>query len=54
MSRYVESKFSNFNNFTVETTSFENAKIEEESIDLLYSATAFHWIDEQLGYEKTI
>lgn len=52
MSRYVESKFSHFNNFMVETTSFENAKIKEESIDLLYSATAFHWIDEQLGYEK--
>ena len=36
----------------IKTASFENIIIEENTFDLLISATAFHWIPPELGYPK--
>lgn len=45
-------KFKNFNNFKAINTKFEDYKGNCNNYDLIYSASAFHWIDEKTGYEK--
>lgn len=45
-------KFSDFPNFSVVTAKFEDFPCDENSCDLIYSATAFHWIPEEIGYAK--
>ncbi len=45
-------KFQDYPNFLVLTGKFEDALLEEASCDLVYSATAFHWIPEEIGYPK--
>jgi SAM-dependent methyltransferase len=37
---------------TIEVVSFEDAALEAEGFDLVFSATAFHWIDPAIGYPK--
>jgi SAM-dependent methyltransferase len=39
-------------NVTIDVVSFEDADIGFEAIDLVFSATAFHWIDPTVGYPK--
>lgn len=45
-------KFRSFKNFSMIIGKFEDIPMEAESYDLIFSATAFHWIDEKLGYNK--
>jgi len=45
-------KFRDYPNFSVKTRKFEDAILEKESYDLVFSATAFHWIPEEQGYQK--
>ncbi len=45
-------KYMDYPNFSVKTGKFENIDFEEEQYDLVYSASAFHWIPEEAGYEK--
>lgn len=52
MAEYVEKKFSGNSRFSVSVSSFEAYEKEEESFDLIYAATAFHWIPEAEGYPK--
>jgi len=52
MAAFVNHKFAGFDNFSVINSDFESAKLENESYDLIYSATAFHWIPQELGYIK--
>lgn len=49
---YTKKKFKQYKNFNVCNTSFEDFKCDNNSIDLLYSATAFHWIPQEIGYPK--
>jgi SAM-dependent methyltransferase len=37
---------------SVITTTFEAADVESRSFDLVASATAWHWVDPAVGYEK--
>ena len=48
----LKEKFSGYPGFTVITDKFEDAPLEKDNYDLVYSATAFHWIPEKEGYEK--
>lgn len=52
LAEYSEKKFARFRNFTVENISFEDYAHISNSINLIYSATAFHWIEEEVGYPK--
>ncbi|WNS46273.1 class I SAM-dependent methyltransferase [Paenibacillus sp. MMS20-IR301] len=52
LAAYSRQKFQQFSNFKVTHTSFEAFECPEASIDLIYSATAFHWIPESAGYPK--
>ena len=52
LSAFVAEKFSSYPNFSVITASFPNVSLPDDSFDLIYSATAFHWIPEEAGYTK--
>ncbi len=53
LAAYVGAKFAGRTNFHVVHTDFEMFE-PEERFDLIYSATAFHWIPEELGYAKVL
>jgi SAM-dependent methyltransferase len=39
-------------NVIVEVGSFEDAELGSQAFDLVFSATAFHWVDPHVGYPK--
>jgi ubiquinone/menaquinone biosynthesis C-methylase UbiE len=45
-------KFKDYPNFSAVNMKFEDYSCDDESIDLIYSASAFHWIPEEIGYSK--
>ncbi len=45
-------KFAKYPNFSVMNKKFEDVALPKQSYDLVYSATAFHWIPEAIGYAK--
>jgi SAM-dependent methyltransferase len=49
---YCRRRFVGVSDFQVECGAFEDYPGKEESYDLLYSATAFHWISPQVGFPK--
>ncbi|MDS0527738.1 methyltransferase domain-containing protein [Clostridium sp. SHJSY1] len=51
---YSQEKFKEYKNLRIYNTSFEDYNGDENSIALLYSATAFHWIPEEIGYKKVL
>jgi SAM-dependent methyltransferase len=52
MARFSKEKFANFPNFTMINSDFEQVNLESDTYDLVYSATAFHWIPQEVGYPK--
>ena len=54
LAAYSKEKFQEYKNFSVYNTSFEDFECNDNSIDILYSATAFHWISEDIGYPKAL
>lgn len=51
-SELLRNKFKEYPGFSVITDKFENAEFAENAFDLVFSASAFHWIPEKEGYEK--
>ncbi len=51
-SELLKEKFKKYKGFSVITGKFENIEFEENAYDLVFSASAFHWIPEKVGYEK--
>lgn len=51
-SELLKNKFKDYPNFSVITGKFEDTEFEENAFDLVFSATAFHWVPEKTGYEK--
>ena len=45
-------KFRAFSKFSVITGKFEEVSLEENACDLVFSASAFHWVPEEEGYQK--
>ena len=52
LAKLCRQKFSNFPGFSVVTTKFEDFECDNNTCDLIYSASAFHWIPEEIGYAK--
>ena len=52
LASFTQEKFQAYSNFQVENSSFEDCKLQDDSFDLVYSASAFHWIPEAFGYAK--
>ena len=51
-SELLKNKFKDFPKFSVVTGKFEEVSLEEDVFELVFSATAFHWVPEKEGYEK--
>ncbi len=51
-SKLCAKKFEEYNNFSVINEKFENVSLPESQYDLVYSASAFHWVTEDIGYSK--
>lgn len=52
LANFSKNKFKDYKNFNIQNISFEDFEHNYSSFDLIYSATAFHWIDEAIGYPK--
>ncbi len=52
LAKYCQNKFSEFSNFKIINSDFITADLPENSFNLIYSATAFHWIPKDRGYAK--
>lgn len=51
-SELLREKFKEYPGFSVLTGKFEDMEFEEKEYDLVFSASAFHWVPEKIGYEK--
>ena len=51
-SELLKEKFKEFIRFSVITDKFENVQFEDNVFDLVFSASAFHWVPEEIGYNK--
>ena len=54
MTEFLLDKFRGYANFNVITSTFEEAPLEENSYDLIYAASAFHWVDAEVGCPKVL
>ncbi len=50
--RLCRQKFKEFPTFSIVTAKFEDFEYDKNACDLIYSASAFHWIPEEIGYIK--
>ena len=51
-SKLCKKKFEDYKKFSVITEKFENVSFTDSQYDLVYSASAFHWVPENIGYSK--
>lgn len=51
-SELLKDKFKAYHNFSIITGKFEDTEFEDDAFDLVFSASAFHWVPEKAGYEK--
>ena len=49
---FMTNKFSSYDNFQIVNADFEIYDFGEQKFDLIYSAAAFQWIPEKIGYPK--
>ena len=52
MTEYLIEKFKDNQRFKVITSTFEDTAFEDCSFDLVYAASAFHWVDAKVGCPK--
>ena len=52
LASYTKKKYKKYSNLKVIQSAFEDYECDNNKFDMLYSATAFHWIPPQTGYKK--
>lgn len=52
LAKVCREKFRDYPDFSTVTARFENTVFGSNSCDLIFSASAFHWIPEEIGYPK--
>ena len=52
LAQLCRGKYSDYPRFSVITGRFEDVSLPDNAFDLVYSASAFHWIPEEIGYSK--
>ncbi|MCM1184082.1 MAG: class I SAM-dependent methyltransferase [Roseburia sp.] len=52
LAELLKDKFKEYQKFSVITGRFEDTVFECDAFDLVFSASAFHWVPEKIGYEK--
>ena len=53
-SELCRDKFKDYATFSVITSKFEDAALPNDTYDLVFSASAFHWVPEEIGYSKVL
>ena len=54
MAEFVRNKYKNYDNFNVIVSAFEEIDLRKNSYDLIYAASAFHWVDAEKGCPKAL
>jgi len=54
MANFLLKRFNGHKRFNVVVSSFEDAVLQENSYNLIYAATAFHWVDAEIGCPKAL
>jgi len=52
MTEFLLEKFKKYKNFNVITSTFEDVSLDDTEYDLIYAASAFHWVDAEIGCPK--
>ena len=52
LSAFAAEKFRAYENFAIHCGDFMEFPLEDASVDLVYSATAFHWLPQEAAYGK--
>ncbi len=52
MAEFLLDKYKGYKGLNVIIDSFENISFDENSFDLIYAASAFHWVDAKIGCPK--
>lgn len=52
LAEYSKEKFKKYEKFIVKNMAFQDFECPSSSFNLIFSATAFHWIPEEIGYTK--
>ena len=52
MAKFLREKFKDYKDFSVVEADFEDFAPNGDSFDLIYAATAFHWVDAEIGCPK--
>lgn len=52
LAQFSREKFAQFKGFEVINQEFESVQLNENTYDLIYSASAFHWIPKEIGLPK--
>ncbi len=52
LAEFTRFKFKDYQNFQIINIPFQEYEGSHNAFDLIYSASAFHWIPEELGYKK--
>jgi Methylase involved in ubiquinone/menaquinone biosynthesis len=52
MAEFLTERFKDYKKFSVITNSFEDVELDDNSYDLIYAASAFHWVDAEIGCPK--
>jgi ubiquinone/menaquinone biosynthesis C-methylase UbiE len=52
LASYTKRKYKGYSDLKVIQSSFEDYECSDNKFDMLYSATAFHWIPPEIGYKK--
>lgn len=52
LAKVCAEKFKAYPNFSTVVAKFEETALDSQSCDLIFSASAFHWIPEEIGYPK--
>lgn len=52
LAQFSREKFAEFKTFEVINQDFESVQLDENAYDLVYSASAFHWIPKEIGLPK--
>lgn len=52
LAQFSREKFAEFKSFEVINQDFESVQLDENAYDLVYSASAFHWIPQEIGLPK--
>lgn len=54
MAEYIENRFADCGDFRVITSAFEDAALDAGAYDMVCAASAFHWVDAEIGCPKAL